>query len=936
MNTLANQNTPSIVNNCLDEKLFKQTRILERNHKKVLAAIENNKWDNISITTYELRLAIFIYFLMVKSQICRHEVLVEVVKLFIESKFSLHEVESMFYSEVDTHLSNLAVNSNDGEQRTTLFRCFLETLSLFAVYKLMHTEQNLSLRWKDYSIDTLSLINTLITFVGGTPFRSLKKFCMAAAEFGFLHNKGANPVFLKEFAKGVNPSHSMPTNSLHAHYNRITKSEYTIEPLIRVKKIRPVVQKTGSTRNVRAQTESKSHIDYEYLKEILSVSRDSDHLTEIKKLTDRLQKILSGLFSISYAEEILISWLLEGLTSRKWKHPETPKKYAALIGESWLKHCSEIEYADGADMDHICQSILGEDIYNENKANRLRDLIIYGVEYCELAVPDDPFYSVININSYVRTLIIPEHITLRVRHRLHIENKSQSKHYQLTMDNLFVVLSRCLLRPTELARLRVGDIEISDEGWLFVRPHKEEKLKRIGSKRKVMYGVLLKRAERESFEKYVKLRKQQTLGDKNAHLFSKNEISDEPFKAAELEYSVGRIISNYMGVEVPIYQYRHTVVNTLFIITFGSQSLIKKFSPYTDEEIIRVKEFLLGNRSRDKLWAIAHAAGHQTPKTTLHSYIHSCDLILYERSVQQDHKGTVEFWLNLSGLPSRPIKNIALEYSKNLGSECEKRKHKISETVIPASQLLSLLNRKAKKLVAKSSRKDTRDFNDAGIELNSQVKPDIQQCYKVLKNVDNECSEAEVLLRSPIDEHIVLEWILRAKEIIGNYRTSQNKSRLVSNSLKICPFKPLSEKSELETLLKNLRVQYKLDKQETFWCIEYLLNHVTSGSSCIKFTDSNDYLRFMKVATRLAYSKNWHLNLELGNDNDNLKKSWCSIKDISTDLTKGSSTSTQIGKLHFLKSTTTSSEGTRPPSSRVLRYVFHMAKIMLSVESQMK
>jgi len=75
---------------------------------------------------------------------------------------------------------------------------------------------------------------------------------------------------------------------------------------------------------------------------------------------------------------------------------------------------------------------------------------------------------------------------------------------------------------------------------------------------------------------------------------------------------------------------------------------------------------------------------------------------------------------------SRPIKNIALEYSKNLGSECEKGKHKISETVIPASQLLSLLNRKAKKLVAKSSRKDTRDFNDAGIELNSQVKPDIQ------------------------------------------------------------------------------------------------------------------------------------------------------------------------------------------------------------------
>jgi len=39
----------------------------------------------------------------------------------------------------------------------------------------------------------------------------------------------------------------------------------------------------------------------------------------------------------------------------------------------------------------FCQSILGEDIYNENKANRLRDLIIYGVEYCELAVPDDPF-----------------------------------------------------------------------------------------------------------------------------------------------------------------------------------------------------------------------------------------------------------------------------------------------------------------------------------------------------------------------------------------------------------------------------------------------------------------------------------------------------------------------------------------------------------------
>jgi integrase len=759
---------------------------------------------------------------------------------------------------------------------------------------------------------------------------------MTAAEFGFLHNDGANPVFLKEFAKGVNPSHSMPTNSLHAHYNRITNSEYTIEPLVRVKKIRPIVKKTGSTRNVRAQTESKSRINYEYLKDVLTVARDSDHSTEIEKLIARLESIINELPSIKYSVEILISWLLEGLSSRKWKHPETPKKYAALIGESWLKHSIDIEYADGADMDYICQSILDEDIYNENKANRLRDLIIYGVKYCELAVPDDPFYSINNINGYVRTLIVPEHITRSVRNDLSKESAAQGKHYQLTMDNLFVVLSRCILRPTELVRLRMDDVEISDEGWIFVRPHKGEKLKRISSKRKVMYGSLLKSTERKSFETYVKLRKQQTSGDKNTHLFSKSELSDEPFEVTELEYSVGKLVSNYMGMPVPIYQYRHTAVNTLFIITFGSQSLIEKFTPYSDEEILRVKDFLLGNRSRDRLWAIAHAAGHQTPKTTLYSYIHCCDLILHEKSIQNDHKDTAGFWLNLSGLPSRQIKKITQEYSKEIGSECVTGTYKISKTVIPASQLLSLLNRKAKKLVATSSRKDTRNLNDAEIELNSQVKPDIQQCYKVLKNLDNNYSVAEVLLRSPIDENIVLGWILRAKEIIGNYRTSQNKSRLVSNNLKICPYKPHSEEVELETLLKNLRVQYRLDKQETFWCIEYLLSHITSGSSCITFNDFNDYLRFMKIATRLANSKNWYLNLELGHDNNGLKKSWCSIKDISTHVTNGSSSSTQIGKLYFLRSTTTSSEETRPQSSRVLRYVFHMAKIMISAEYEIK
>ena len=879
MGHLSKEHTKSVIAVSINEAIFKRSTELSKTHLKLMSTIESGDWEGIDLTEGERYCAIFLYLASVTSLICRKEVLVAIIEQVLREEVALHYTGGGYHLEVTPVTTNMGGNSNDGEKRTSLIRCYLEPMTLSALHCLLKSPQDMAKKAVDTESRVKQLLNKLITFLGGTKFSSLSSFCSTAAELGGRLANISLPSFLNDCATGSNITHSMPLNCLQLHYNQRTKTEFNIKPLARVSKKRP--RRHRGTNELKIEVIKQEPIAFfERLKSILSVDRSKDKGNEHQRIISILERMLSSETNMTYSQEIM---------------------------------------KDEPD--------------NENKSYRLRDLIIYSVEYCELTPPDDPFYSVTDISRYVRSAVISERIIAQLKRDLLNFFSSHGHYEQQTMIALFIILSRTGLRPAELVRLRVCDVEISKEGWIFVRPHGEDKLKNTGSKRKVPYGKLLQKDERVAFEIYANLRKQQTVGEKKAYLFTKSSITNEPFVVRELEEVIGQRVSNYMGFPVPVYQFRHTVMTNLTVIAFGSEQLISEMTAYGQKQAEEIKRCLVGQRNRDKLWAISAVAGHQTPRTTLFSYVHCCDILLHERLLKANYKGTARFWLNLSSLPARAINNIRNDgFEKEVNQQNDIKK---SDWKIAAEEVKELLYKKVYAFAHNSSVKDTRKFDERDITLPA-VKPDMQQCYITLNKYDAGVSLNNILLESIVDEVTVKAWIEAAKQVANRYRTNQNKCRLVSHENKICPHKPRADEGDLGLIFSNLKSLYQKKPNELYNCIEYTLNNVTNQNSFITFNCADKFKDYIATCVKLAPAERWHLDLQLGWGEQDKEEAWISVGNINSSVKVVDTKTTEIGRLRLLTDNLSKTKKQSLQSSRAIRYLFHMAEIMNVAEKLKK
>jgi integrase len=917
MNALTREKMESITPVCVNKMVFTRSSELMNAQEILIGKIETGNLVIDELNKAELELALFMFFAAVSSLICLPSGLCALYKVVLSNEFDLHENGGRFHIEVNQKLDGMGSNSNDGEQRTTLFRCYLDPLAMSALHKYLTSNDCPQIESSEDKL--LSLINRLLYACDCRPFKTIKTFCNAAVELLRRNSDVSIPVFLAEFAKGNNPSHAMPLTSLHLFHNQVTKSEFQVLPLRRVSK-RDQRYKSSESTPINVDYEYDIMVDALYLRlnDMLKVNRDAHQPNEISKLIDHLKRLIPQLKMLPQSAVILLSWFIDSLNRGKWKHAETPKKYLRLIGKSWLNVVTDNELGnlDGAEMDVLCQAIIDDKDATSETPSRLRDLMIYTVEHFDITAPDDPFYTIIDGEKYVRSTIIPEKVTHQVGLDLHRNNDSRGKHFQDTMDAMYVLMSKLGGRTTDWTRLRIKDVELSEQGWIFIRPSNGKALKTIQSKRKVPFGVLLKPDERILFRNFVAFRKQQLGNKSKQYLFSKDEFSDQPFSNAELEEHIGSLVSQYMKMYVPVYQFRHTCATNLAIVVFGSDELIEQYTPYCLKQAINIKRFLIGDRRRDKLWSIAALLGHQTPKTTLFSYIHCLDLLLHDRLCQQQHNYTPQFWLQLSGLPARAIAQIA-----NKGE------------LLPANDIYPLLQRKLGKFVTNASVRDRRKFKQETIELNV-VEPDMIQCLKVLQQVDDGRSMAEIKLNSPVDELSVEAWINAAQDVVKRYLTQQKYPRLVSKIGRICPRLRSSEMADLDLIRIAFKAEYRKQRDEIQWCIEYALSHVIDTKVYIQFRSVSDYQRFMKAMLKIAPGHQWRLILA-GNEKAQIgSKKWQRFSQVSFEQNFCETDLNLVGKLYFI--TAKDSDKKVVKSSRLIRCLLHLAEIMIKAEQAKK
>lgn len=917
MNAFTGESMAAITPVCVNQQVFARSIEL-MNAKEVLTSkIEAGNLVIDELSKAELNLTLFIFYAAVSSLICFPSGLLALFKSALSNELKLHENGGRFHIELNQKLDGMGSNSNDGEQRTTIFRGYLDQLAMSALHKYLTSDDCPQIESSEDKL--LSLINLLLNACDSRPFGAIKTFCNASVELLRRNSDVSIPVFLAEFAKGNNLSHAMPLISLHLFHNRVTKPEFQVPPLRHVSK-REQRYKSSESTPINVDYEYDIMVDALYLRlnDMLKVNRDAHQPNEISKLIDDLERLISQLTPLPQSAVILLSWFIDSLKRKKWKHAETPKKYLKTIGKSWLNLITDIELSslDGAEMDVLCQAVIDDKDATSETPSRLRDLIIYTVSHFDITAPDDPFYSIKDVEKYVRTTIIPEQIVHQVGLDLHRNNASRGKHFQDTMDAMFVLMSRLGGRPTEWTRMRIKDVELSEQGWILIRPRNRIALKTIQSKRKVPFGVLLKPDERILFRNFLAFRKQQLGNKSKQNLFSKDEFNDQPFSNAELEEHIGSLVSQYMKMYVPVYQFRHTCATNLVIVVFGSDELIKQYTPYCLKQTINIKRFLIGRRRRDKLWSIAALMGHLTPKTTLFSYIHCLDLLLHDRLCQQQHNYTPQFWLELSGLPARAIAQIA-------------NKTKL----LSANDIYPLLQSKLRKFVTNASVRDRRKFGQDTIELNV-VEPDMIQCLKVLQQVDDGRSMAEIKLNSPVDELSVEAWINAAQDVVKRYLTQQKYPRLVSKVGRICPRLCSSEMADLNLIRIAFKAEYRKQRDEIQWCIEYALSHVIDTKVYIQFRSVSDYQRFMKAMLKIAPGHQWRLILA-GNEKAQIgSKKWQRFSQVSFEQNFCETDLNLLGKLYFI--TAKDSDKNVVKGSRLIRCLLHLAEIVIKAEQAKK
>jgi integrase len=913
VNAFTGESMAAITPVCVNKLVFARSLELMNAKEVLISKIETGNLAIDELSKAELNLTLFIFYAAVSSLICLPSGLFALFKSALSNELELHENGGRFHIELNQKLDGMGSNSNDGEQRTTLFRSYLDPLTMSALHKYLTSDDCPQIESSEDRL--LSLINRLLYACDCRPFKAIKTFCNAAVELLRRNSDVSIPVFLAEFAKGSNPSHAMPLASLHLFHNQVTKSEFKVLPLRLVSKKEKQSKTTKSTPiNVDYQCDTLTDVTYSQLNDMLKVNRDAHQPDEISKLINYLESRITKLTSLPQSAVILLSWFIKCLKRKKWKHAETPRKYLKTIGKSWLNLLTDVEISslDGAEMDVLCQAIIDDKDATSETPNRLRDLIIYSVGDFDITAPDDPFYTIKDAEKYVRTTIIPEQVIHQVGLDLHRNNVSRGKHFQDTMDAMFVLMSRLGGRTTDWTRLRIKDVELSVQGWILIRPNNGMALKNIQSKRKVSYGVLLKPDERTLFQNFVALRKQQSGNKNEQKLFSKEKFNNQGFTNAELEEHIGSLVSRYMKMYVPVYQFRHTCATNLAIVVFGSDELIEQYTPYCLKQGINIKRFLIGERRRDKLWSIAALLGHQTPKTTLFSYIHCLDLLLHDRLCQQQHNYTPQFWLQLSGLPARAIAQIA--------NKAE---------LLSANDISPLLQRKLGKFVTNASVKDRRKFEQETIELNV-VEPDMIQCLKVLQQVDCGRSMAEIKLNSPVDELSVEAWINAAQDIAKRYLTQKKNPRLTSKIGKICPHLRSSEMADLDLIRIVFKAEYRKQRDEIQWCIEYALTNVIDTKVYIKFRSANDYERFMKTMLKIAPDHHWRLML-VGNEKAQIRsKKWQRFNQVKFERSSGETGFDVLGKLYFIASK--HSDENVVNGSRLIRCLLHLAKIMIEAE----
>lgn len=216
------------------------------------------------------------------------------------------------------------------------------------------------------------------------------------------------------------------------------------------------------------------------------------------------------------------------------------------------------------------------------------------------------------------------------------------------MISIFIILYRTGLRVGEVLKIKLKDIEISDEFWIDIRENNKGDNKTYSSLRRIPLGILLKKEELIFLRNYFQFKLMLEKITNYSLAFSLKFTPNESLSQASVSSIFRKFLSEKYALPNVLHLLRHTAISRLYAVFTDNTKLLSIFSDYNQQETIKIQTFF-NSTGKNRYWELAKFAGHSSPLTTFATYIHFCDIQMYSNLIKHDKSLTWSEVENISG-----------------------------------------------------------------------------------------------------------------------------------------------------------------------------------------------------------------------------------------------------------------------------------------------
>lgn len=655
------------------------------------------------------------------------------------------------------------------------------------------------------------------------------------------------PQVLVEYAIGRQPSASLPT----PYWRRLLSSGLSPCSETQYARFQPIAFLQQSNPN-SATTQARKGNPFllNRLREVFKTDPARRKgkkaiITELSALNDQ---------ELTLNEQVLVRWLLSHLNDRD-NAISTAKVYLDTVGADWLATAQpeQLDTYTGEDFFELYQSILNRPRSLKSRdyqAGRLEDMHQFAVQQFYFAPLPDPLSEGSLLVPHVSAAIVDEPLFAGLLHQVEQFSDIDDLHCEM-LKSILIMAYRTGLRPGELAKLRLRDVEPSPIGWLFVRENKHGHNKTDAALRKVPLYPLLTEDEEPLVRRYIGERRLQAKSMSEL-LFHTKGYPHEAMDMKQLSLMVKTVLADLSGgLYYRLYHLRHSALSRLQLLLHHdvvdlpppSQALL----PYSSTQRENLLHLIAGRgRLRDRYSALATFAGHSSPAITLSTYCHFTDLLLGCHLASSRKVFTTNATIALLGL--RPHRIMTLGKQGNITPD-----RMLTYTRKRLDRYMAPLP-----VVQNSAQPTPQRPSSASHYVKSLA---------VLERIQAGYDYCETAYFYHLSQQQIKSWHDSAIAL-RELTTSKGTSRLFPKSRRhqLLPAEPvgIEEQKDVARALSGCQAMNKMadQKKELRWAIQYCLLNCNSSRAGIRFTQNADFQRFMAVVSQLFPWKRWHLLLQ--------------------------------------------------------------------------